>query len=149
MTDALIQRPVKGAAVCVVNDSRKTLSVKKMEQFSSFDNFEYEADGLRVWKCYGIGDGKYIPYEMLYVTNQVPSALQTLESHEFYVPLGQREVKPSSEASKSTESSTPLFQCSKLGCNEAFESFAQLSQAQKHTYARCFETPSQYSWPLR
>ena len=47
MTDALIQRPVKGAAVCVVNDSRKTLSVKKMEQFSSFDNFEYEADGLR------------------------------------------------------------------------------------------------------
>ncbi|CAH3124360.1 unnamed protein product [Porites lobata] len=72
MTDALIQHPVKGtsATVCVVNESRKTLSVKKMEQFSSFHNFEYEADGLRVWKCYGTGDGKYIPYEMLYVTNQ-------------------------------------------------------------------------------
>ena len=69
MRDALIQHSVKGtsAAVCVVNESRKTLSVKKMEQFSSFHNFEYEADGLRVWKCYGIGDGKYIPHEMLYL----------------------------------------------------------------------------------
>ena len=64
---------------------------------------------------YGIGDGKYIPYEMLYVTNQVPTTLQTVESQEFYVPLGKREVKPSSEASKSTESSTPPFECSKLG----------------------------------
>ena len=75
---------------------------------------------------YGIGDGKYIPYEMLYVTNQVPTALQTVESQEFYVSLGKREVKPSSEASKSTESSTPPFECSKLGCNDTFESFAQL-----------------------
>ena len=66
MRDALIQHPGKGtsATVCVVNESRKTLSVKKMEQFSSFHNFEYEADGLRVWKCYGIGDGKYIPYAL-------------------------------------------------------------------------------------
>ena len=141
MRDALIQHPVKGtsAAVCVVNESRKTLSVKKMEQFSSFHNFEYEADGLRVWKCYGIGDGKYIPYEMLYVTNQVPTALQTVESQEFYVPLGKREVKPRSDASKSTESSTPLFECSKLGCNEAFESFAQLElhlDVGKHTASR-------------
>ena len=131
---------VKGtsAAVCVVNESRKTLSVKKMEQLSSFHNL-YEADGLRVWKYYGIGDGKYIPYEMLYVTNQVPTALQTVESQEFYVPLGKREVKPSSEASKSTESSTPLFECSKLGCNEAFESFAQLElhlDVGKHTASR-------------
>ncbi|CAH3046239.1 unnamed protein product [Porites evermanni] len=72
MRDALIQHPVKrtSAAVCVVNESRKTLSVKKMEQFSRFHNFEYKADGLRVWKCYGIGDGKYIPYEMRYITNQ-------------------------------------------------------------------------------
>ena len=90
MRDALIQHPVKrtSAAVCVVNESRKTLSVKKMEQFSRFHNFEYKADGLRVWKCYGIGDGKYIPYEMRYITNQVPTALQTVESQEFYVPLG-------------------------------------------------------------
>ena len=96
MRDALIQHPVKGtsAAVCVVNESRKTLSVKKMEQFSSSHNFEYKADGLRVWKCYGTGDGKYIPYEMLYVTNQVPTALQTVESQEFYVPLGKREENP-------------------------------------------------------
>ena len=110
-----------------------------MEQFSSFHNFEYEADGLRVWKCYGIGDGKYIPYEMLYVTNQVPTALQTVESEEFYVPLGKGEVKPSSEASKSTESSTSLFECSKLGCNEAFESFGQLElhlDLGKHTASR-------------
>ena len=77
---------------------------------------------------YGIGDGKYIPYEMLYVTNQVPTALQTVESQEFYVPLGKREVKPSSEASKSTQSSTPPF-----------ESFAQLElhlDVGKHTASR-------------
>ena len=73
---------------------------------------------------------------MLYVTNQAPTALQTVESQELYVPLGK---KPSSEASKSTESSTPLFECSKLGCNEAFESFAQLElhlDVGKHTASR-------------
>ena len=35
-----------------------------------FHNFEYGDIGLRVWKCYGIGKGKYIRYDVIYIKRQ-------------------------------------------------------------------------------
>lgn len=141
MRDALTQHPVKGttAAVSVVNESKKTLFVNKIEHFSSFHNFVYEDSGLRVWKCYSIGNGKYIPYDEIYIKHQDATVLQTPESQGFYDPPQRREVKCRSEASKKTESTTPLFECSVLGCVEAFETFALLElhlDVGKHTVNR-------------
>ena len=128
MRDALTQHPVKGttAAVSVVNESKNTLSVKKIEQFSSFHNFTYESSGLRVWKCYGIGEGKHIPYDDIYIQHQGPTMLQTTEAQGFYDHPEKREIKRVSEASKKTESPTLLFECSVHGSVDAFETFAQL-----------------------
>ena len=74
----MTKHPVKGttAAVRIVDESKNTLCINKIEHFSSFHNFEYGDIGLRVWKCYGIGKGKYIPYDVIYIKHprsNVPS----------------------------------------------------------------------------
>lgn len=81
MRNALTQHPVKGttAAVSVVNEPEKTLSVNKIEQFSTLHNFQYEDSGLRVWKCYDIGNGKFLPFDGFYIKHQGPTLLQTAE----------------------------------------------------------------------
>lgn len=57
-------------------------------------------------------------------------------------------VKRGSKDSKETESTTPLFECSVLGCVEVFETFSQLElhlDVGKHTVSRL----SQYDWALK
>ena len=60
MHTALNCRPVKGTTSSVneVKTSVEQLSVKKIRDFSSYHNFQYEDAGIRVWKAYGIGRGK-------------------------------------------------------------------------------------------
>ena len=60
MQTALKERPVKGttAAVCSVEESKKTAQVKKMEGFGKFHNFSFENGGIRISRCYGIGHDK-------------------------------------------------------------------------------------------
>ena len=68
MRIALLERYVKGtsACVCLTDVSKKTLDVQSIEGFSSYHNFAYETGGVRVWKSYGIGPGKLIPYDSLF-----------------------------------------------------------------------------------
>lgn len=138
MRVALTQHPVKGttASVSVVSESKETLCVNKIDNFSCFHNFQYEDSGLRVWKCYGIGNGKFIPYDEIYIKHQGQTLLQTAESQGFCDSPERREFKHHPQASTETESTTPLFECSVLGCVEAFETFAQLElhlDVGKHT----------------
>ena len=51
---------------------------------------------------------------------------QIAESHAFYDPPEKREVKRRLDVSKKIESLVLLFECSVLGCVEAFETFEQL-----------------------
>lgn len=127
MRDALMQHPVKGttAAVSNVDESKKELTINKIQNFSCYHNFSYEESGVRVWKSYGMGKGKYISYDALYTNHQGSTVLQTTESQGFYSPLEKREVKRHLE-NKVTKSQTPVFECSVVGCVEGFETFAQL-----------------------
>lgn len=128
MRDALLQHPVKGttAAVTTVDESNKSLSIKTIQDFSAYHSFSYEQSGMRVWKSYGIGQGKSIPYDNIYVDHQGPTGLQATESQDFYDPPAKREINRNSEAKKTAKSKTQLFECSVVGCEEAFETFAQL-----------------------
>ena len=67
MRSALSERYVKGtsACVCLTDVSKKTLDVQSVEGFSSYHNFAYKKSGVRVWKSYGIGPGKLIPFDGL------------------------------------------------------------------------------------
>ena len=72
MHTALKERLVKGttAAKCSVDESNKNAEVKKLEGFSKFHNFSIKCEGIRVWRCYGIGSGKFFPYKSLIVQPQ-------------------------------------------------------------------------------
>ena len=50
MRRALSERPVKGtsASVCVVDETKKTLEVNKIEGFSKLHNIQFEEKGIRV-----------------------------------------------------------------------------------------------------
>jgi len=52
MRRALSERQVKGtsACVCVVDETKKTLDVKKVEGFSKLHNIQFEVKGIRVWR---------------------------------------------------------------------------------------------------
>ncbi|CAH3171677.1 unnamed protein product, partial [Porites lobata] len=64
MRVALSERPVQGttASVCAMNETQKTLELHKIEGFSKYHNFKFEVKGIRAWKAYGVGLGKFIPY---------------------------------------------------------------------------------------
>ena len=61
----LKERQVKGttAALCSVSESNKNAEVRKLEGFSKFHNFSFQLEGIRVWRCHGIGSGKFVPYK--------------------------------------------------------------------------------------
>ena len=62
-----------------------------------------------------------------------------MESQGFHDPRENRVVKRRSKGCKETESTTPLFECSVLGCVEVFETFSQLElhlDVGKHTVSR-------------
>ena len=40
-------------------ESNKNAEGKKLESFNQFYNYS----SLRVWRCYGIGNGKFAPYK--------------------------------------------------------------------------------------
>lgn len=121
MHTALNERPVRGnsAAVCSINESHKNAEVKKIESFSKFHNFCYECDGVRVWRCYGIGEGKFIPYESLIVKPQGATSLVTYKP--FFTISQSRVLKPEK---KSEENSPSVFICPEPGCRETFAKFA-------------------------
>ena len=85
--------------------------MNKINQFRTFHNFTYESSSLK-----GIGEGKLIPYDDIYITHQGPTMLQTIESQGFYDHPEKREIKRRVEASKKTKSPMALFHCSVHGC---------------------------------
>ena len=72
MNTALNYHPIKGASSSVneVNESVEQLKVKKIPNFSSYHNFIYEKDCIRVWRAFGVGVGKKVPNKLLYISHQ-------------------------------------------------------------------------------
>ncbi|CAB4028841.1 hypothetical protein AC249_AIPGENE13851, partial [Paramuricea clavata] len=66
MHTALKERPVKGvtASVGVIDESKNTFDVQKMDGFSKFHDFRFEKNKLRVWRAYGIGKEQWTQRKM-------------------------------------------------------------------------------------
>ena len=124
MHRALKARPVKGctAAVCELDRTRLEIKVNRIPNFSTFHNFSYEEDGLRTWKAYDIGQGKFVSWSDLDV--QVPStiALQSAgDDLQFW------DVQPRTmELQKESDTEAPLFKCNESGCSYTFQSYEAL-----------------------
>ena len=88
MHTALKERPVRGctAVVCLVNETKKDLDIKKLQQFSAMRDFSYQQDGLRVWKAFEIGPGKLIPWYTIYIKHQGATDLTTEQVNFGFTP---------------------------------------------------------------
>lgn len=84
MRRALSERAVKrtSVCVCVVDESKKTLDVNKVEGFSKLHNIQFEEKDIRVWRSYGGGRGKEVPFDELVSLSQGNTGL--VVSEEFF-----------------------------------------------------------------
>ena len=134
---------VKGcyAAVCQVQPSAQTMTKHTMTGLKALNNFSYENRGLRIWRAYGIGPGKFYSEDQLarFGTPQGPIRLVTTETFSnpnievgSYLQRTQMSEPGSSlqlPNLSQTEEESEKFSCQEEGCIKVFQSFAAL---QKH-----------------
>ena len=128
MHTALKERPVRGctAAVCLVNETKKDLDIKKLQQFSAMHDFSYQQDGLRVWKAFEIGPGKLIPWDTIYIKHQGATDLTTEQENFGFTP---RVTHGSAHGNGDAESSCKLGQvleCPEPACARTFRSVEEM-----------------------
>ena len=127
--EALKQHPVSGtsASVNIVDKSRGSLEIKKLDNFGAFHNFHFESSGIRAWKAYGVGRGKLCPYKAVYLKHQGRTMLQTEGSEQaecWFDSVDERDLNP--KPKQKPTAGEPLFECSAPGCTQAFALFADL-----------------------
>ena len=117
------ERPVRGATACAcaVNETQKTLEVNKVNGFSRYHNFKFELNVIRVWRAYGVGKGKVIPYKDIIVKPQGPTDL-VVDLDFFSV----KETRFHKATSSDDKQSSGLFVCSEPGCQMVFKKFSEL-----------------------
>ena len=133
MRRALSERPVKGtsACVCAVDEAKNTLEVNKIDGFSKLHNFQIEEEGIRVWRSYGVGRGKEIPFNKLLSKSQGNSGLVVCE--EFFTCRETRVyqskdtvLESSDDDTDSADAELDMFECSEPGCIKSFTTFSEL-----------------------
>ena len=94
MRDALQKDPVRGtsASVNMVDESKKSIQVKKIDHFSSFHNFTFESLGIRARRAYKIGRGKLFPYDTLYLKHQEATGLMTKDADKLFLSQLKKDV---------------------------------------------------------
>ncbi|KAL9951829.1 hypothetical protein ACROYT_G044564 [Oculina patagonica] len=123
MRTALSERPVRGttASVCSVNESQKTLEVKMTDHFSRYHNFQFESNGIRIWRAYNDGQGRLIPYQDVIFKPQGPTDL-VIDVDFFPV----KEARIHNATSTDGEETSGLFSCPEPGCQMVFKKVSEL-----------------------
>ena len=130
MKRALSERPVIGTIACVraVDETTKTLEVKKMVGFKRLHNFQFEEKGIRVWRSYGKGPGEEFPFDQLVSQSQESTALLFISGFfDFKDTRVYRCQKPLSESSDDyRDNQLHLCECWEPGCVKRFPIFSEL-----------------------
>ena len=138
MKDAILPSggvPAVAVTLCEALKPSK-LPLLKIDGISFLNNMEYEKDGIRVWKAYGIGPGKLIPFSKVQtpssseiptvdITSADPSSFASLKSR--HLRQGEKskedsETQPNEgSASDFDEDATnSVFTCPDEGCTQTF-----------------------------
>ena len=127
----------------MVDESKKSLQVQKIDHFRGFHNFTFESSRIRARRAYKIGRGKLFPYDTLYLKHQEATGLMTKDADKtFFEPLKERRFKTKtpkdvqSPTGTNAQKDTAPFECVFPGCTQAFEFFSDLEQQRdegKHT----------------
>ena len=81
MRRALLERPVSGTTASVnrIDYSSITIKVKNIDGISTYHNIEFEDTGIRVWKAFGIGEGRLLPFKDILINPQLSTNIQQEE----------------------------------------------------------------------
>ena len=130
----------------------------KWEGVSFINNIEYSNDGMRVWRAYGIGCGKFLPWSNFRHPNSSPlprlkkladnassdvsfETIKARQRPEKTTELASASEKDSDEEKSETRSG--LFHCPEEGCVKSFQQYSSLEKqldCDTHKYALEHET---------
>ena len=118
MYTALKERPVKGttATVCAIQEQCATLEISKIPNYSNLHNFKFTHEGLRVWKTFNVGPGKFIPRNDIVICPQTKTNL--LDEIPFFPTTARRFALK--EQSKAKVNEDKLYDCPEASCIEEF-----------------------------
>ena len=128
MRKALNERKVSGTTACVgkIEEAKNSLVIKKVKGFSTIHNFQYESNGIRLWKAYGIGDGKLIKNDFLFSSHlERSSLLEVVEGQQFFENNSIRELQIKNKNAQQVPSDM-MYECTQPGCKQTFDSLNQL-----------------------
>ena len=128
MHTVLKERPVQGytASACHLNETKKGIDIRKLQQFSAVHDFSYKQDGLRVWKAFQVGPGKLIPWDEIYIKHEGATDLITEQENFGFTP---RVMPGSAHDSGDAESSSELglvLECPEPACARTFRSVEEM-----------------------
>lgn len=130
----------------------------KWEGVSFINNIEYSNDGMQVWRAYGIGCGKFLPWSNFGQASSSPlphlnkladnassnvsfEAVKARQRPEQTTELASATEKDSDE--ESSEKRSGLFHCPEEGCVKSFQQYSSLEKhldCDTHKYALEHET---------
>ena len=117
MFPALKARPIKGctAAVCEIDPAVKEIKTNKIPNFSSFHNFLYEMNALRMWKAFEVGSG-LLPWSTL----DVEVAASDISVEPVSEDLHSWDVQPRAVTlQKEADPEAALFECNEVDCSHS------------------------------
>ncbi|VDI78120.1 Hypothetical predicted protein [Mytilus galloprovincialis] len=110
-------------------------SIKSIPGISQLHNFKFEDSCLRVWKAYGIGAGKLIPWtdicqdmnvsQLKTVQNWLEKSCNVFSSDDM---TGEEEVEECGPPAKKAKSEENIYSCPIEGCDRSFKNNSGLEQ---------------------
>ena len=106
---------VKGVRAAVVQvDTTKEITANKIPGISPLNNFSFEGNGIRAWRAFNIGPGKFLSYSELGVVPQEKTGLKVLNE---WGPRSSNLGSLSHASSRRGE----IFSCSESTCVLTFK----------------------------
>ncbi len=78
------------ASVSEVDESKKNIELNKIHNFGSYHNFEFDGDNIKVWKAFGVGDGKTLKESSILINHLESTRLRVYKSSRKSVQEGKR-----------------------------------------------------------
>ena len=156
-----IQSPVEMAGVSVTGSGPQPTAksaLLKWEGVSFINNIEYSSDGMQVWRVYGIGCGKFLPWSNFRQASSSPlPRLNKLADNassnvSFETVKARQRPKQTTELAsaiekdsdeENSEKRSGLFHCPEEGCVKSFQQYSSLEKhldCDTHKYALEHET---------
>ena len=107
------------AAVVEIETANEVGKENKIPGISFLKNFSFEKNGIRTWRAYNIGPGRYLRYDDLTIQQQGPTGVKVCQS------FGVKE-KGRRTIGESTRSKTDVFSCNENGCVLTFKTNADV-----------------------